>query len=141
MKRNLIGISGTVAAVALTIALLNPAAFAQQKKKYYDPREYAHAKVERIEKQRIHEKASILTEIKVHLLVLDGVNAGKKFISVYRGENTIPPDMFYEEGSTVFIGISRSHEADAVEYVSIYSVDNTFGILVLADSSSHPLLP
>ncbi|MCU0846474.1 MAG: YibE/F family protein [Spirochaetes bacterium] len=43
----------------------------------------------------------------------------------------MPKDIFYNEGDTVFIGISKAEGADDIEYISIYDVDNTYGILIL----------
>jgi len=89
------------------------------------------AKVERIERNKISHEYVSLVEVKVHLRVLDGEDKGKERIAVYRGEDDMPRDIFYKEGDTVFIGISTMDGADAVEQVSIYDVDNSFGIIIL----------
>lgn len=106
-------------------------AHAQESGKYTDPRRFMRAKVERIERNKISHEYVSLVEVKVHLRVLDGEDKGKERIAVYRGEDDMPRDIFYKEGDTVFIGISTMDDADAVEQVSIYDVDNSFGIIIL----------
>ncbi len=98
---------------------------------YTDPRTYARAEIEKIERLNIGTQTLAQSEIRVHLRVLDGPNQGKRYISVYRGDDDMPKEMFYHQGDTVFIGISETEGADAVEYVSIYDVDNTRGIIIL----------
>lgn len=97
---------------------------------YSDQREFTRAKVEKIERKTIGE-AQHGIEVHVHLTVLDGTRKGEKLLSVYRGEDDLPKEMFYRPGDKVFIGISRSEGADAVEYVSIYDVDNTVGLMIM----------
>ncbi len=97
---------------------------------YSDQREFTRAKVEKIERKTIGE-AQHGIEVHVHLSVLDGTRKGEKLVSVYRGEDDLPKEMFYRPGDKVFIGISRSEGADAVEYVSIYDVDNTVGLIIM----------
>ncbi|HRZ27729.1 MAG TPA: YibE/F family protein [Spirochaetota bacterium] len=106
-------------------------AHARESGKYTDPRRFMRAKVERIERNKISHEYVSLVEVKVHLRVLDGEDKGKERIAVYRGEDDMPRDIFYKEGDTVFIGISTMDDADAVEQVSIYDVDNSFGIIIL----------
>jgi uncharacterized membrane protein len=97
---------------------------------YQDRREYTRARVEKIERKLIGESSQGV-EIRVHLTVLDGARKGEKHVSVYRGEDDLPKEMFYRPGNRVFIGISKSEGADAVEYVSIYDVDNTTGLAIM----------
>jgi len=104
---------------------------ARESGKYTDPRRFMRAKVERIERNKISHEYVSLVEVKVHLRVLDGEDKGKERIAVYRGEDDMPRDIFYKEGDTVFIGISTMDDADAVEQVSIYDVDNSFGMIIL----------
>jgi len=106
-------------------------AHARESGKYTDPRRFMRAKVERIERNKISHEYVSLVEVKVHLRVLDGEDKGKERIAVYRGEDDMPRDIFYKEGDTVFIGISTMDDADAVEQVSIYDVDNSFGMIIL----------
>ena len=104
---------------------------AKERKVYFDYREYARAKVEKIERIRAGGKNSSLVEMRVHLRVIDGSKKGQSHVSVYRGEDDMPKDMFYREGDTVFIGISKMGDADEIEQISIYDVDNTIGIIIL----------
>ncbi|MBP7583233.1 MAG: YibE/F family protein [Spirochaetes bacterium] len=97
---------------------------------YQDRREYARARVEKIERKLIGESSQGV-ELRVHLTVLDGPKKGEKHVSVYRGEDDLPKEMFYRQGDSVFIGISKTGGVDAVEYVSIYDVDNTAGLAVI----------
>ncbi|MBP7736907.1 MAG: YibE/F family protein [Spirochaetes bacterium] len=105
---------------------------AKEKKAYVDLREFARAKVEKIERIRTGGAGASLVEMRVHLRIIDGERKGQTHVSVYRGEDDMPRDMFYREGNTVFIGISRMDGADDVEQISIYDVDNTAGIVILA---------
>jgi len=116
---------------AAAITLFLPASFGNDRKIYTDPRTYTRAEVVKIEHSNIGTDAVPQSEIKVHLSVLDGPNKGKSYISVYRGDDDMPKEMFYRQGDTVFIGISETEGADAVEYVSIYDVDNTRGLIIL----------
>ncbi|MBN2160147.1 MAG: YibE/F family protein [Spirochaetes bacterium] len=119
---------------ALIIALLLlgiASAFAKDRKMYYDPRTFARAEVMKIERSNIGTETTPQSEIRVHLQILDGTRKGERHVSIYRGDDDIPKEMFYREGDTVFIGISTIDGADAVEYISIYDVDNTAGIIIL----------
>lgn len=122
-------------AVALPLIILvlfsSAAAHAKERKTYIDYREFARAKVEKIERIRSSEEEGSLVEVRVHLRVLGGEKEGKSYVSVYRGEDDMPKDMFYREGNTVFIGISKMDDSDDVEQISIYDVDNTPGIIIL----------
>ncbi len=100
-------------------------------KAYIDSREFARAKVEKIERIRASRENANLIEVRVHLKIISGSKKGQTYVSVYQGEDDMPKDMFYREGNTVFIGISRMGDADAIEHVSIYDVDNTIGIIIL----------
>lgn len=97
---------------------------------YTDPRIYCRAKVEKIEKVPIDRDSSDL-EVRIHMTVLDGEFKGQERTAIFRGENDLPRDMFYRVGNTVFIGIAKSEDVDSVEYVSIYDVDNTAGIIII----------
>lgn len=108
-----------------------PALHAKEGKAYIDSREFARAKVERIERIRPNSEIESLVEVRVHLRIVNGERKGQTYVSVYRGENDMPKDMFYNEGDTVFIGISKIGGADAIEQISIYDVDNSIGIAIL----------
>ncbi len=97
---------------------------------FHDHREYARARVEKIERKLIGESSQGV-EIRVHLEIVDGARKGGKLVSVYRGEDDLPKEMFYRKGDTVFIGISTTGGAGTEEYVSIYDVDNTTGLAVI----------
>jgi len=105
--------------------------YGKEKNPYHDFRSFARARVIKIERFKLDDKSSGSVEIKVHLLIISGERKGKNHIAVYRGEDDMPKDIFYNEGDTVFIGISKSEGADDIEYISIYDVDNTYGILIL----------
>lgn len=104
---------------------------AKERKTYYDPRTFARAEVVKIERSNIGTETAPQSEIRVSLKILDGERKGERHVSVYRGDDDMPKDMFYREGDTVFIGISAADGADSVEYISIYDVDNTVGIIIL----------
>ncbi len=108
------------------------ASYGREQKTYVDQRHYARAKVEKIERRKKSGTHPPLVEIRVHLRILDGEKKGQTHISTFYGEDDMPAGMFYHEGNTVFIGISKMEGVDEVEYVSIYDVDNTRGILILA---------
>ncbi|MCX7678986.1 MAG: YibE/F family protein [Spirochaetes bacterium] len=119
--------SGMISALCIPLLIVN--AFARERATHSDHREYTRARVEKIEKKKIEDSRSV--EILVHLTVLDGIRKGEKFVSVYRGEDDLPKEMFYRPGDRVFIGISKSDNVDEVEYVSIYDVDNTVGLTII----------
>lgn len=104
---------------------------AKERKAYIDSREFARANVEKIERIRASRDNANLVEVRVHLKIISGSKEGQTHVSVYQGEDDMPKDMFYREGDTVFIGISQMGDADAVEHISIYDVDNSIGIIIL----------
>ncbi|MBN1497942.1 MAG: YibE/F family protein [Spirochaetes bacterium] len=121
----------SAASILFLVLISFPVAHGRERKTYIDYREFARAKVEKIERIRIGPKEAPLIEVRVHLRVLNGDKKGKTYVSVYRGEDDMPKDMFYSQGNTVFIGISKMGDADEVEQISIYDVDNTAGIIIL----------
>jgi len=127
MKKVLIILS-----LIITMQLFNATAFSEiSKNKYYDERIYCRAKIIAIEKRRIDEGAAQLTETKVHLKILDGAFKNQKKTAIFKGEDELPKEMFYTEGDIVFIGISSVGSDDPVEYISLYDVDNSNGIIIL----------
>ncbi len=126
IKINLLVLSCISAILTVSVC-----AQAKEGKAYIDSREFARAKVEKIERIRAREDNASLVEVRVHLKIIDGTKKGQTHVSIYRGEDDMPKDMFYREGNTVFIGISTMGDADAVEQISIYDVDNTIGIIIL----------
>jgi uncharacterized membrane protein len=118
--------------IILCMLLQNSNALAEvNKKKYYDERTYCRAKIVEIEKKRIEEGAASLIETRVHLKILDGAFRDQKKTAIFKGEDDLPKEMFYKEGDTVFIGISSVGSDDPIEYISLYDVDNTKGIVIL----------
>lgn len=118
-----------IASVLYMLLCINDA-FAISRDRYSDHREFTRAKVEKIEKKNIGDSSHGI-EVRVHLTVLDGNRKGETLVSVYRGEDDLPKEMFYQPGDKVFIGISRTEGADEIEYVSIYDVDNSFGLIAM----------
>lgn len=122
----------TVSITALCIPTIQGFAVTPGKvtKTYHDLREFARARVDRIEKITSRSGPQV-EEIRVHMTIIDGKRKGEGHVSVYRGQDDMPRDMFYRQGDKVFIGISLQPGSDADEYISIYDVDNTPGIIVL----------
>ncbi len=116
--------------ILMSVVLTSTALFAAKGTLYTDPRVYCRGRVERIEKVPLGADPSNI-EVRIHLQVLDGEFRGQSRIALFRGENDLPGEMFYHAGDRVFIGIAKSEDVDAVEYVSIYDVDNTAGIVVM----------
>ncbi|PKL38463.1 MAG: hypothetical protein CVV44_11290 [Spirochaetae bacterium HGW-Spirochaetae-1] len=114
---------------AMIITAWNPL-MGREKKFYSDPRTYARAEVMKIEKID-GAPGSHDVETRVHLKIVDGDRKGETFVSVYRGADEMPEGMFYREGNTVFIGISKIEGSDINEFISLYDVDNTGGIIAL----------
>ncbi|HON80380.1 MAG TPA: YibE/F family protein [Spirochaetota bacterium] len=99
---------------------------------YHDQREYSRAKITKIEKHTFENTPGTnLIETRVHLHVLDGELAGQHKTAVFKGEDDMPKEMFYQEGDTVFIGISQDANREIQEYISLYDIDNTPGIIVM----------
>ena len=73
-----------------------------------------------------------LLQTKIFLKILDGELKGQTKITTFKGEDDRPKDMNYKVGDNVFIGISTVGYDDPVEYVSLYDIDNTSGIIIMA---------
>ena len=120
--------------ISATVLLLHlhSMADARMNKKYHDERSYAKARIVEIEKNTISERnSSSLIETKIHLRIIDGSFKDTTKTALFKGESDLPKDMFYREGDTVFIGISKVGTDDPVEYISIYDIDNSNGIIFL----------
>lgn len=120
---------------ALLCVLLPAGASAQDNDGcYHDERYYARARIEKIETEELAAKNSqSLTRTKIHLHILDGEFKGQQRTAIFQGENDMPANIKYRTGDTVFAGISKvGYAADSVEYVSLYDVDNTLGLIILA---------
>lgn len=99
---------------------------------YDDERIFTRAKITKIEKIRIAgDDYYPLYETKIHLKILDGILKGQTKIATFSGEHDLPKDMFYKEGDTVFVGISKTGVENTTEYISLYDIDNTPMIIVL----------
>ncbi len=96
-----------------------------------DERIYTRGTIVNIEEVQIVEDKASLLETRIHLKILDGNLEGQIKTAVFRGENDLPKDMHYKKGDTLFIGISRVGYGDEVEYISLYDLDNTAGIIIM----------
>ncbi|HOP65185.1 MAG TPA: YibE/F family protein, partial [Spirochaetota bacterium] len=103
--------------------------FAVEKKFFYDERSYARAEVVKIERVEGEQNNPYDVLVRIHLRVLDGEKKGDTPVVEFKGEDNMPKDMFYRAGDVVFIGISRGGE-EGVEYILLYDVDNTKGIII-----------
>ena len=119
-------------ALILSSMIFIPGLYAVEKKFFQDQRIFARAKVEKIERVEgdLNNPYDIL--VRIHLRVLDGVKKGETPVVEFKGDDNMPRDMFYEEGDTVFVGIAKTEGDGGVEYVLLYDIDNTGGIIVFA---------
>lgn len=95
---------------------------------YHDERIYTKATITKIDKIPI---ADTILETRIHMRVLEGVYKDQTKTAVFKGENDLPRGMHYKIGDTLFIGISRGGYTDVVEYISLYDLDNTMGIVFM----------
>lgn len=100
---------------------------------YDDERIFARAKITKIEKHRIGgDDYHPLFEMRIYLTILDGIMKGQTKIATFGSEHDLPTDMFYKEGNIVFVGISKTGKEFTTEYISLYDIDNTNMIIILA---------
>ncbi|HNX25233.1 MAG TPA: YibE/F family protein [Spirochaetota bacterium] len=104
---------------------------AVEKKLYNEQRTFARALVEKIEHVEENEDNPYDVMVRIHLKILDGVKKGEKSIVEFKGDDNMPKGMFYMEGDTVFVGISKLEQSKEIDYISIYDVENTKGIVIL----------
>lgn len=104
---------------------------AVEKKLYNEQRTFARALVEKIEHVEENEDNPYDVMVRIHLKILDGVKKGGKSIVEFKGDDNMPKGMFYMEGDTVFVGISKLEQSKEIDYISIYDVENTKGIVIL----------
>lgn len=104
--------------------------FAVEKKTFSDQRTFARAVVTKIVHEEGDENNPYDIMVKVHLKIIDGVKSGETHIVEFKGDDNMPKGMFYQEGDTVFIGIAKL-QSNEVDYISIYDVENTTGIIIL----------
>ncbi|HOO72104.1 MAG TPA: YibE/F family protein [Spirochaetota bacterium] len=112
-------------------ATLNSAR-AQDDVDYYDQRIYTRAEIVNIEKKEVKRNQAIkLVETHIHLKILEGEFKGQIRTAIFGGESDLPYDMRYKIGDRVFVGISPVAEAGSTEYISLYDIDNTRGLVIL----------
>lgn len=122
-----------ITAFFLLIALFfNGPLAAVEKKLYNDQRTFARASVEKIERIEGEENNPYDVLVRIHLKILDGAKKGQTPVVEFKGEDNMPKDMFYKAGDTVFIGIAKSGEDSEVEYILLYDIDNSKGIIIFA---------
>lgn len=122
-----------ITALALIFALFFPGAlFAVEKKIFNDQRTFARASVEKIERIEgdVNNPYDVL--VRVHLKILDGVKKGETPVVEFKGEDNMPKDMFYKEKDVIFVGIAKSGGDAESEYILMYDIDNTKGIIVFS---------
>jgi uncharacterized membrane protein len=115
----------------IIISCLSPALHAVEKKLYNDQRTFSRAIVERIEHVEGDENNPYDIMVRVHLKIIDGAKKGEKNVVEFKGDDNMPKGMFYQEGDTVFVGISKFEKSKEIDYISIYDVENTKGIVIL----------
>lgn len=123
MKKRIISI------IVLITVFFTGTVFAVEKKIYHDARIFARAKITKIERVVMDENNPDDVEVRIHLKILDSIKKGETPVVSFRGDDNMPRDMFYKEGDTVYIGISKSTGEEGVEYILIYDVDNSMGII------------
>ncbi|HPS58602.1 MAG TPA: YibE/F family protein [Spirochaetota bacterium] len=124
MKKQWIILTAILMAAALAAPL-----FAVEKKIFKDARRFARAGIVKIERSKPDENNPYDIEVGVHLRILDGEQKGESHVVTFSGDDNMPKEMFYREGDTVFIGISVTGGSEGVEYIHIYDVDNSKGII------------
>lgn len=116
-----------LAAIITALPAVNVSAV--EKKIFKDPRIFASAEITEIERMRSDTENPFDVQINVHLKILNTSHRGETHIVSFRGDDNMPAEMFYRKGDTVFIGISKASGAEGVDYIVIYDVDNTAGIV------------
>ncbi len=114
--------------IVLPLFFINISEILGQENSFNYERKYARASIVKIEKLPL---SADLVETRIRLKVLDGIFKGETKTAVFKGEDDMPGDMRYEEGDTLYIGISNTGEQGSSEYVSLYDYDNTSGIVIL----------
>ena len=122
-----------IAFIGVTLLLIHTPVHGELRSNaYQDQREYGRARITKIEKHTFENTPGTqLIETRIHLHVIDGELSGQHKTAVFKGEDDMPKEMFYREGDTVFIGISQDPNSEAQEYISLYDIDNTPGIIVM----------
>jgi uncharacterized membrane protein len=104
---------------------------AVEKKHFNDQRTFARALVEKIEHVKGDEENPYDVMVQIHLEILDGPRKGEKHIVEFKGDDNMPKGMFYQKDDTVFIGIAKDENTTEIDFISIYDVENTKGIVIL----------
>lgn len=112
------------------ISLFACSVFAVEKKSFNDQRTFARALVEKIERIDGDETNPYDVMVRIHLKITDGERKSERHIVEFKGDDNMPKGMFYQQGDTVFIGIAKIR-TDEIDYISIYDVENTTGLIVL----------
>jgi len=120
------------AALMLSLVIFSSNLYAVEKNFFHDQRIFARAKVEKIERVEGDRNNPYDILVRIHLKILDGVKKGNTPVVEFKGEDNMPKDMFYQEGDTVFVGISKTEGDAEQEYVLLYDIDNTKGVIVFA---------
>jgi uncharacterized membrane protein len=123
-------------AVIMTAAFAAPL-FAVEKKIFRDARNFARAEIVKIERSEPDENNPYNVDVNVHLKILDGEHKGESHLVTFGGDDNMPKDMFYRAGDVVFVGVLAAGGTEGIDYIHIYDVDNSagiifFGVLLLA---------
>ncbi len=114
----------------LILALSAPLA-AVEKNIYVEQRTFARALVEKIEHVPGDENNPYDVMVRIHLKILDGIKKGERSVVEFKGDDNMPKGMFYQENDTVFVGIAKYEKSKEIDYIAIYDVENTKGIVIL----------
>ncbi len=97
-----------------------------------DERVYTRARITEIKRIPVKEGGISTIETSIYLKILDGELKGQTKTAVFKGRDDLPRDMNYKKGNIVFVGISTVGSDDPVEYISLYDIDNTSGIIIMS---------
>ena len=107
--------------------------FAGASHRYVDERIYGKAEIVEIQEHKVDQGQGInLVETWVFLKITSGPLEGETKKALFSGENDMPAEMTYKVGDRVYVGIAPSGVEGTAEYVSIYDIDNSTAIIVLA---------
>lgn len=120
-----------LAPLFMITAIFSAPLYAVEKKLFNDQRSFGRAIVEKIEHVKESEENPYDVIVRIHLKIIDGPKKGERSIVEFKGDDNMPKGMFYQEGDTVFVGISKLEQSNDIDYISIYDVENTKGIVIL----------
>jgi len=115
----------------LTVILFSSPLTAVEKKIYNDQRTFARAHVEKIEHVKGDDTNPYDIMVQIHLKIIDGERKGENHIVEFKGDDNMPKGMFYQKNDIVFIGIAKDEQTTEIDFISIYDVENTTGIVIL----------